>query len=1022
MNHKCLSVSQLQSLLNDEFIGPDRRDAELHFRECGACQAFAEEFVARMSDESFVNGIELNLGSEESGHPSSLLIKLNDLRSKLLPSSDFFRDVTRDVVPPRTAVGQDMSSGEVADPLVIGPYHLREVLGHGGFGMVYRAEQYFPLRRTVALKLIKPGMDSQEVIARFDVERQAVSMMDHPHIAQVLDAGMTPNGRPFFVMELVAGLPVTQYCEAYRVPLRERLQIFIDICEAVQHAHQKGIIHRDLKPSNVLVRERDNGPEAKVIDFGIAKALTPTIFAGNVMTSAGRVIGTTLYMSPEQVSAASIDTRSDIFSLGVLFYQLLTGTTPIEESQLQELGQQEIMRLIREQVAPKPSSRLISLKERQQGPEANTLPLTHNWHRQIRGGLDWIALKSLDKDPDRRYTTPKDFAADIQRYLAYRPVLACPPSATYLLRTTVRRHWALIASLAIIFISLSTGTAVAVVQAARATSEGLRAETEAAVAKLNAAEATKEKQRADEQTLMAEAMVDTFFTEFVEKHIRDEPGTLHLHKAYLLAALDFYSRLSKTATVDEENALKQAETLRRGAVLNHILGNDREADLAFNRAIEGLSALKMAGEQSEAAVLRKSECELEYGRYLYSRDNLLKAKQMFERALNGLAAIETTAVITDTYLHLRALLHQQLGQTYLHANNSEGSKHLVKSIDDFEKLIQRDPIKSAQYGKGLAETLLYTINPMAQIPNSTLRLQFTTAKSLLDSLVQSEPSPSNRFLMARLRLWYVERQYKGFTCDESPEMNDLIVASVKDLWDLVAESPEDQRYQTHLVYAQIRSILYRVDSPAAQKSCDALVAHVRTVQSTRPMNDQFAANLGFVLNHMAMLQFRRQNFAEALGSAEEALAFWERIIASDKGNPWWCRERLKSAYIMCAAAKWNLGKKALAVSDLAGHVPLLLSDRNNRTIFEQRIAPQPLMAELTLLYSDTYAQDLLQPIHQVEGALFVKAFEKYLTINTSRDELWTRAQTELGRLEDFRKMEQERLRQEKASQKKTKVR
>ena len=372
---------------------------------------------------------------------------------------------------------------------VIGPYKLLEQIGEGGMGVVFMAEQTQPVQRRVALKIVKPGMDTKQVIARFEAERQALAMMDHPNIARVLDAGTTKvdrslrerdgslgeldadgtrsvpatfaaAGRPYFVMELVRGVPLTEFCDQHKLTIRERLELFINVCQAVQHAHQKGIIHRDLKPTNVLVTLHDTKPVVKVIDFGVAKATGQKLTEKTLFTSLTQMIGTPLYMSPEQaeMSGLDVDTRSDIYSLGVLLYELLTGTTPFDSQRLKEAPFDELRRIIREEEpprpapasAPSPSARSNSLSPGERagvrGPD-----VTDNAHlastvaerrridprhlsRLFQGELDWIVMKCLEKDRNRRYETASALAADVKRYLQDEPVHACPPSSVYRFR------------------------------------------------------------------------------------------------------------------------------------------------------------------------------------------------------------------------------------------------------------------------------------------------------------------------------------------------------------------------------------------------------------------------------------------------------------------------------------------------------------------------------------------------------------------------------------------------------------
>jgi serine/threonine protein kinase/tetratricopeptide (TPR) repeat protein len=338
---------------------------------------------------------------------------------------------------------------------VIGPYKLMEQIGEGGMGLVFVAEQQHPVRRKVALKVIKPGMDTRQVVARFEAERQALALMDHPHIAKVLDGGETESGRPYFVMELVKGVPITQFCDDNRLTTRERLELFVPVCEAVQHAHQKGIIHRDLKPSNVLVASHDGKPVVKVIDFGVAKAVGQHLTDKTVYTQFAQMIGTPLYMSPEQagLSSLDVDTRSDVYALGVLLYELLTGTTPFDKERLHTVGYDEMRRIIREEEPARPSTRISTLGQAAATVSANRRSDPKKLSRIIRGELDWIVMKALEKDRNRRYESASAFAADVQRYLHDEPVQACPPSTWYRLRKFARRKRAALATAAVLAVA-----------------------------------------------------------------------------------------------------------------------------------------------------------------------------------------------------------------------------------------------------------------------------------------------------------------------------------------------------------------------------------------------------------------------------------------------------------------------------------------------------------------------------------------------------------------------------------------
>jgi WD40 repeat protein/serine/threonine protein kinase len=405
-----------------------------------------------------------------AGHPE-LLARLRELLSA--------HDESQGPLDRRSPALGNMADSAPTEAcgMVIGPYKLIEQIGEGGMGTVWMAQQTEPIKRLVAAKLIKAGMDSKYVIARFEAERQALALVDHPNIARVLDGGTTSAGRPYLVMDLVKGVPITRYCDEHQLTPRQRLELFLPVCQAVQHAHQKGIIHRDLKPSNVLVGLYDGKPVPKVIDFGVAKAAGPKLTEATLFTAFGTVIGTPEYMSPEQAQLDNldIDTRSDIYSLGVLLYELLTGTTPFAKKDLEKAGLLETLRMIREQEPPKPSTRLIelnrphALREAFAGPSATTTLESIAAQRQteparltklVRGELDWIVMKALEKDRNRRYETANSLAMDVQRNLADEPVQACPPSAPYRFRKFARRNRVFLGTASVVALVVAVAVAV----------------------------------------------------------------------------------------------------------------------------------------------------------------------------------------------------------------------------------------------------------------------------------------------------------------------------------------------------------------------------------------------------------------------------------------------------------------------------------------------------------------------------------------------------------------------------------
>lgn len=384
----------------------------------------------------------------------------------------------------------------------LGPYRLIEQIGEGGMGTVFMAEQNSPLQRRVAIKVVKPGMDSSQVLARFEAERQTLAMMEHPNIARAIDVGTSEHGRTYFVMELVNGIPMTRYCDDSRMTIRKRLELFIPVCQAIQHAHQKGIIHRDLKPSNILVAEYGGLAVPKVIDFGVAKALHQPSSCKTTFTQTGQIVGTLEYMSPEQsrLNQLDIDTRSDIYSLGVLLYELITGETPLPRQGLKEWGWEELIRTVREVDPPPPSQRIRDSRElselaRQRNESSDTL------YGIVRGELDWIVLKALSKQRDERYQSATDLANDIQRFLEGEEVMACPPSTSYRIRKYVRKHRVLLVAGGLVTSALTMGLIGTCWQAWEASLARKQAETQRDIAR-------EEKLRAEAAQTLAQVEAD----------------------------------------------------------------------------------------------------------------------------------------------------------------------------------------------------------------------------------------------------------------------------------------------------------------------------------------------------------------------------------------------------------------------------------------------------------------------------------------------------------------------------------
>jgi serine/threonine protein kinase/tetratricopeptide (TPR) repeat protein len=564
----------------------------------------------------------------------------------------------------------------------IGPYKLLQQIGEGGFGVVYMAEQQEPVHRRVALKIIKPGMDSAQVIARFEAERQALALMDHQNIARVYDAGTTDNGRPFFVMELVHGLPITRYCDDSHLTIRERLALLVPVCKAVQHAHQKGIIHRDLKPSNVLVCLYDGQPVPKVIDFGVAKAVDATstrLTERTMFTQYGQIVGTFEYMSPEQaeVSQLGVDTRSDIYSLGVMLYELLTGSTPLARQRLREASLSEVLRMIKEEEPPRPSTRLSGTREAARVAAARrTEPVKLG--KLLRGELDWVVMRCLEKDRTRRYDTANAFARDLERYLHDEPVEAGPPGTGYRLRKLARKHRTALAIAGTFVALLVLAACVSTWQAVRAT----RAERQALA----------ERDRAEAGFRMAQDTVDRFFTQVAESPNLKARGLEKYRKDLLQNAKEFYERFIREHVDAPEVRHHLGLAHLRLAKIQVVLGDYPAAQTLSEKAIEILGELARADPEVAEYQRDLAAGHFELGVVHFHSGRFDQVEAAYQKAL----AIQTrlAADHTESAEYRRALATTQdgLGLLGIRAGQFEKAQaSLEKGLAIWTRLARDNP-------------------------------------------------------------------------------------------------------------------------------------------------------------------------------------------------------------------------------------------------------------------------------------------------------------------------------------------
>lgn len=688
------------------------------------------------------------LDRETAGHP-----KLRERIEKLVTAHDrrLQGNETRSLADPHlTQTNSDEPAGStrrnddhLAGAVIAGKYKLVERIGEGGMGDVWLAQQTEPVKRQVAVKLIKAGMDSKQVLARFEAERQALAMMDHPNIAKVLDGGLHEN-RPYFVMELVKGVPITEYCDHHKLTPKQRLELFVPVCQAIQHAHQKGVIHRDIKPSNVLIAMYDDRPVPKVIDFGVAKATGPTLTEHTLNTGFGGIVGTPQYMSPEQATFNNldIDTRSDVYSLGVLLYELLTGTPPFAKKELEQKGLLEILRVVREEEPQKPSTKLST---------ADALPrLSANRGTEpkkltgiLRNELDWIVMKSLEKDRTRRYETANGFAADVLRYLSGEAVLAHPPSAGYLIKKFVRRYRGQVIAASMVFIALLAGTAGTILglfRANRATEAERVAKEDAEEQKAKAeAAAVAEKsikEQAQRRLAQIEKGIEIITAIFSDLNIRDvKQGSEPLES--ILA-----KRLTKASEQLEGDAIGDPHTVAELQIrLGHSLmelGHSTAAINLFNKARATLTALLGADHpETIKSMIKQAEGYREAGQ-LDLAISLQKEAQNLAKVRLGLEHLDTIDSMAG------------LGLSYLAAGQPE------RALPIFEEVLK---LMKASRGADHPE-MLTSMNNLAlcyqTLGKLDLALPLLQETRRLNELIKGADHPDTIGSMNNLALGYLD--------------------------------------------------------------------------------------------------------------------------------------------------------------------------------------------------------------------------------------------------------------------------
>jgi eukaryotic-like serine/threonine-protein kinase len=778
---------------------------------------------------------------------------------------------------------------------IIGRYKLIQPIGEGGMGTVYMAEQTEPVRRTVALKLIKSGMDSRKVLARFSAERQALALMDHPNIAKVLDAGTTADGRPFFVMELVKGVPITRFCDERRLTTRERLELAIPVCEAVQHAHHKGVIHRDLKPSNILIALYDGKPIPKVIDFGVAKAAWPRLTDQTLYTEFGAVVGTLEYMSPEQseLNQLDIDTRSDIYSLGVLLYELLTGTTPLDRKRLKTAAILELLRVIREEESPRPSLRLSTTEELPSIAACRSIE-PRKLSGLVRGELDWIVMKALEKDRNRRYETASGLAADLRRYLDDEPVQACPPTAAYRLSKFAKKYRTAMAMACAFVAVLMAASVISIWQAVRAN----RARADVVLAYAAETQQRHEAQDQRDRALRAEgdakanlararAAVEDYLTTISESRLLNSPlpGLQPLRKELLVTALKYYEDFVQRHQDDTDlRAELAAATLRVGEITDQI-GAKGEAVKAFQTASSIYESLAGADPSPSNRSYRAGQgrCLVRIAMIQFEQGQSDESLRSFERSNALLDQLERERPGDPATRADSALAHHYLSLALLNRGKPEEAiRHQRTAIELRKALAEEFPTKLS-YQIELARS--FTNLGFIHMRGGQLTEAFDSASranAIQRTLVVEHPEdPKLRHTLALSTQGMASILN---TLGRWKESRPLFVESVEIMSQVVSENPAVTEFRRALATGAVELGQSLVDHDEIDAGLVAFAKardQSETVRRTNPNDVRNINTLASIHRGIGKTLAKQGKTADALASLHEAIVLGERIAPED---------------------------------------------------------------------------------------------------------------------------------------------
>jgi serine/threonine protein kinase/tetratricopeptide (TPR) repeat protein len=766
---------------------------------------------------------------------------------------------------------------------MIGAYKLMEQIGEGGMGLVFVAEQQQPVRRKVALKVIKPGMDTRQVIARFEAERQALALMDHPNIAKVHDGGETASGRPYFVMELVKGVPITEYCDENRLTTDERLELFLPVCQAVQHAHQKGIIHRDIKPSNVLVASHDGVPAVKIIDFGVAKAVGQQLTERTLYTQFTQLIGTPLYMSPEQAgqSALDVDTRSDIYSLGVLLYELLTGTTPFDKERLREADYDEIRRIIREEEPPRPSTRISTMGQAATTVSAQRKSDPKRLSQLCRGELDWIVMKALEKDRNRRYETASALAADVQHYRHDEPVLACPPSALYRFGKFARRNRVTLGAASAIGLAVVLTTVVLAIDNAVITRRTQEKE-EALLQKGTALDqARQEKDRADRNLAYAKKAVRDYLTATAADPRLKTADFQNLRKDLLATAVPFFEEFVRQKADDPQLEAERGESLLQLGSVREALGEMEKArdEYAQARAIFADLAAAHAEVPNYREALAVSLNNL--GRALNDLRRPDEAEAVFREALAILDKLLAEDPEQPKYRQRMAKAYNELGHLLRGQGKLADERNAYRqAVAVLEKLVSDFPsVTEYRENLAVAQTNLANLLSRSGETDEGLRLHREVLATKAD-LVKSHPG--NRTYRAGLASSYINL---GFALEKLRKWSEAEAAydQAITLWaQLVADFPSAPNYKHTLAmsYSNRAHTLKAQGQPVrAIADCRQAKAILETLVSDFPRNAEYRKGLGTYSSNLGLSLLSNGQPAEAEAAIRAAITVQEALAA-----------------------------------------------------------------------------------------------------------------------------------------------